>query len=147
MKFSKHIVILATALMLGFVTPAALAAEAADPAPNTQQAKGSAQISFAEKKHDFGNIAENGGPVTCEFVFTNTGDAPLVIVSATASCGCTQPKFPAEPVKPGKTGKITVKYLPQNRPGEFDKTIKVRTNAKNAKKVSLRISGTVIPAK
>lgn len=142
----RRIILCLAVSAMGFA-PAAQAADTEAGTPRTEQTKGTAQISFAQKTHDFGNIPEDGGAVTCEFDFTNTGDAPLVIVSATASCGCTQPKFPAEPVKPGKTGKITVKYLPQNRPGEFDKTIKVRTNAKNAKKVSLRISGTVIPAK
>lgn len=104
------------------------------------------QITFsAEKKHDFGNIKEDGGPVTTEFAFVNTGDTPLVIISATASCGCTHPKYPTDPIKPGGKGVIKVTYLPKGRPGEFNKSIKVRTNAKNAKKVTLRISGVVIP--
>lgn len=80
-----------------------------------------------------------------EFPFVNDGDTPLVIISATASCGCTQPKYPTEPIKPGKKGVIKVTYLPQGRPGEFDKLIKVRTNAKNGKKVSLKITGVVVP--
>jgi hypothetical protein len=105
-----------------------------------------ARISMAEKSHDFGIIKEDGGAVTHSFAFTNTGDSPLVIVSAKASCGCTQPKYPTDPVKPGETAKITVKYLPQGRPGEFNKTIKVRTNDKKNKSLSLRITGTVTPA-
>lgn len=112
-----------------------------------------AAVSFAEsmitftgqKKHDFGTVKEEGGPVTTEFVFTNTGDTPLVIISANASCGCTHPKYPTDPIKPGGKGVIKVTYLPKGRPGEFNKSIKVRTNAKNAKKVTLRISGVVIP--
>ena len=97
------------------------------------------------KTHDFGNVRESGGPVRCEFTFTNTGDSPLVIVSAKASCGCTQPKYPTDPIKPGGKGTIRVTYLPQGRPGEFDKAVKVRTNAANGKKITLKISGTVIP--
>lgn len=112
-----------------------------------------AAVSFAEsmitftgqKKHDFGTVKEEGGPVTTEFVFTNTGDTPLVIISANASCGCTHPKYPTDPIKPGGKGVIKVTYLPKGRPGEFNKSIKVRTNAKNAKKVTLKISGVVIP--
>lgn len=106
-----------------------------------------AQITFEQKTHDFGNIAEAGGSVSCEFEFVNTGDAPLVIISATASCGCTRPEYPVEPIKPGKKGKVKVTYNPLHRPGEFDKTVKLRTNAANAKKVNLRITGVVIPAK
>lgn len=97
------------------------------------------------KSHDFGTVRESGGPVRCEFTFTNTGDSPLVIVSAKASCGCTQPKYPTDPIKPGGKGTIRVTYLPQGRPGEFDKAVKVRTNASNGKKITLKISGTVIP--
>lgn len=102
-------------------------------------------IEFVTTSHDFGNIREKGDPVTCEFEFTNTGDEPLVIISANASCGCTRPEFPKKPIKPGKTGKITVTYLPAGRPGEFAKTVKVRTNAKRPKSVSLKINGVVLP--
>lgn len=106
---------------------------------------GEPNIAFSTKSHDFGNIAEEGGAVSCNFEFVNTGDAPLVIISATASCGCTRPKFPSEPIKPGKTGKITVTYLPAGRPGEFDKTVTIRTNVKKQKKIRLKVSGVVVP--
>lgn len=103
-------------------------------------------IEFSTTTHDFGNINEDGGPVECEFEFVNDGDEPLVIISATASCGCTRPEFPKKPIKPGKKGKIKVTYLPKGRPGEFTKSIKVRTNGKSPKNVTLKISGVVIPA-
>ena len=105
----------------------------------------SPNIVFSEKQYDFGVIAENGGPVSHFFEFTNTGDAPLVIISATASCGCTRPTYPTEPIAPGKKGKIKVTYLPEGRPGEFEKVVKVRTNVKESKKISLVIRGTVTP--
>lgn len=107
---------------------------------------GSPAISFAQTTHDFGVISENGGPVTCDFVFTNTGDGPLVILSASASCGCTRPDYPKKPVKAGKKDKITVTYNPKGRPGEFTKNITVRTNVKGKKKVTLKIKGNVTPA-
>ena len=53
--------------------------------------------------HNFGNIAEKGGRVSCEFKVVNTGDKPLVFISATAACGCTKPKVPKQPVAPGDT--------------------------------------------
>ena len=108
-------------------------------------AKGTPAISFSTKSHDFGTIRENAGPVSHEFTFTNTGSAPLIIISATASCGCTRPSYPTEPIRPGKSAKIKVTYLPKGRPGEFAKNVKIRTNAPSAKKVTLKISGTVIP--
>lgn len=110
------------------------------------ESNGGAHIEFAVKSHDFGNIPEKGGAVKCEFEFTNTGDAPLAIISAAASCGCTRPSFPKEPVKPGKKGVVKVTFLPDGRPGEFNKDIKLRTNAKGQKKVTLKITGVVIPA-
>ena len=54
----------------------------------------SPQATFSNRVHDFGVIKENGGPVSVEFEFTNTGKKPLLIVDATASCGCTRPEYP-----------------------------------------------------
>ncbi len=129
-------ILLLTLILLG---SSALTAE--------KPAEGKAAISFAETSHDFGTFPENGGPVSHTFVFTNTGDAPLLILNATASCGCTRPEYPRKPVKPGKKDKITVTYNPKGRPGEFTKNVTVRSNAKGKKKVTLKIKGNVIPAK
>lgn len=107
---------------------------------------GNAHIEFVKATHDFGTIKEDGGPVECEFEFVNDGDEPLVIISANASCGCTRPEYPKKPIKPGKKAKIKVTYLPKGRPGEFTKSIKVRTNGKNPKNVTLKITGVVTPA-
>ena len=103
-----------------------------------------AEASFAVKSHDFGNIKEANGPVSCTFEFTNTGDKPLLIIDATASCGCTRPEFPTKPIKPGKKGSIKVTYSPIGRPGAFKKTVKVKTNGRERTTV-LHIHGTVIP--
>ena len=105
---------------------------------------GKATIDFSHKVHDFGTIREDGGPVSCDFEFSNNGDSNLVIVSAKAQCGCTRPEFPQKPIAPGKKGKIKVTYAPLGRPGAFEKTITVVTNGK-PKKVALKIRGTVIP--
>lgn len=107
-------------------------------------AKGS-KISFSENAFNFGNIREDGGPVTHVFKFTNTGDAPLVILDARATCGCTKPKFTAKPIEPGKSGEVSVTYNPDGRPGEFNKIITVKTNDSKNKKLILNIKGVVIP--
>lgn len=106
------------------------------------------RITFETTTHDFQTIREDKGPVSCEFEFTNTGTEPLIIINATASCGCTRPEFPKKPVAPGKTGKIKVTYNPLGRPGEFNKQITVRTNSsqKKERKITLRITGFVNPA-
>lgn len=102
-------------------------------------------ISFNATSHDFGSIHEEDGPVTTSFSFVNNGDAPLVIISATAQCGCTRPSFPQKPINPGKSGEIKVTFNPQGRPGEFIKEVKVKTNDKKHRTTKLNISGVVLP--
>lgn len=103
-----------------------------------------AEATFEVVSHDFGTIQEAKGPVSCTFEFTNTGNKPLLIIDATASCGCTRPEYPTKPIKPGKKGKIKVTYSPIGRPGAFKKTVKVKTNGKE-RTTTLHIQGTVIP--
>lgn len=109
------------------------------------QENGKPSIKFAETTFDFGTIKEDGGPVTHEFVFENTGDGNLVIHSARAECGCTKPKYPEEPIAPGKSAVIKVTYNPAGRPGGFTKVVTVRCNG-NPSKVNLKIRGTVTPS-
>lgn len=101
---------------------------------------------FKTRTHDFGLIAEEKGPVSVTFEFTNTGTKPLLIINALASCGCTKPEYPTEPIKPGKKGKIKVTYSPVGRPGAFRKTVKVITNGET-RQIPLVIEGTVKPAR
>lgn len=128
-------IVLAFAVML--VTVSAVSALARE-----KNKKGA--MHFAETVHDFGTVRENGGPVSVEFPFVNTGGANLVVYEAKADCGCTTPEFPKNPVAPGKGGKIKVTYNPLGRPGAFDKVITVKTNGKPGK-VRLKIRGSVIP--
>lgn len=116
---------------------------------SAEKKDGEPAIEFKETVYDFGTIREEGGPVSHEFEFKNTGDGPLLILSSSASCGCTRPDYPTSPIKAGKKDKIKVTYNPKGRPGEFTKTITVRTNAKGKgqKKLTLKIRGTVTPAK
>lgn len=122
-----------------------LAAFAAFPFEGEARGK-QAKIKFVEYRYDFGNVAENGGDVSHDFRFTNTGDGNLIIIDATATCGCTRPKYPEKPIAPGKGGVIKVTYNPKHRPGPIDRTVTVKTNG-SPKKVRLRIVGNVIPAK
>ncbi len=115
--------------------------------PFVLDAKGKqAKIKFTEYRYDFGNVPENGGDVSHDFQFTNTGDGNLIIIDATATCGCTRPKYPEKPIAPGKSGVIKVTYNPKHRPGAIDRTVTVKTNG-SPKKVRLRIVGNVIPSK
>lgn len=102
------------------------------------------KVHFDEYRYDFGNVPEKKGPVSHEFVFTNTGNGNLLIIDATATCGCTKPEYPKNPIAPGKSGKIKVTYNPMGRPGPIDRIVTVKTNG-TPKKVRLKIVGTVIP--
>ncbi len=106
--------------------------------------KGKAKVQFEEYSFDFGNVNEAGGIVSHEFTFTNTGDGTLLIIDANATCGCTSPEYPKNPIAPGKSGKIKVSYNPAGRPGPIDRTITVKTNG-SPKKIRLKINGNVIP--
>jgi len=100
------------------------------------------KIVFEELEHDFGNFQESDGVQTTTFKFTNKGEVPLVLNNVRASCGCTTPKWTREPVAPDNTGEIKVSYNPKNRPGSFNKTVMITSNAENGTTV-LRIKGRV----
>jgi hypothetical protein len=85
-------------------------------------------MTFTEPTHHFGKIKE-GEVVSHAFHFKNTGNAPLLIISAQASCGCTVPSFPKNPVKPGGEGDILVRFDSHNRPGHQQKHVLITSNA------------------
>src|SRR5688500_6505013 len=107
----------------------------------SQQAK---QLQFREETYDFGNVAEDKGPVNHEFVFTNHSGRPVKILNVQASCGCTTPGWSKEPVAAGKTGFIQASYNPKGRPGYFNKSLTVTTDLE-ASPVVLQIKGQVTP--
>ena len=101
-------------------------------------------LSFDKLLHDFGTIKEVDGKVTYDFEFTNTGGRPLIISQVRASCGCTAPDWSKEPVLPGKKGFVSATYDTRNRPGPFNKSLAVISNA-TTPNVVLQIKGDVIP--
>ncbi len=98
------------------------------------------EITFEKLEHDYGNILK-GDNGTCQFKFTNTGKSDLVLTNVRSSCGCTVPSWPKEPVAPGESSVITVKYNTM-RIGIISKTITVESNAIN-NRIVLRIKGNV----
>lgn len=90
---------------------------------------------------NYGNI-ENASTGLRIFKFTNTGEAPLVITNAKGSCGCTVPSYPKEPIMPGESNEIRVKY-DTKRTGAFTKYVTLTTNAKETTTVRLKIYGKV----
>ena len=110
-------------------------------------ASAQAEIKFDKLTHNFGSFSENESKLTCVFTFTNTGDQPLIINQAVASCGCTVPEYTKDPVKPGESGQIKVTYNGAGKfPGHFKKSITVRTNGK-VEMTRLYIEGDMTEAK
>ena len=105
------------------------------------------KIEFLAKDNtiDYGQVSKSNDNGIRIFEFKNTGDAPLIITEVLSTCGCTVPTKPNEPIMPGKTGKIEVKY--NMAPGPIRKTITVESNAVNYEsgRVALKIKGEVIP--
>jgi len=104
------------------------------------------KIEFMAKDNtiDYGTTNKEDDNGIRVFEFTNTGDADLIITNVQSTCGCTVPSKPTEPIPPGKTGKIEVKY--NMHTGPIRKTITVESNAVNVEggKVAIKIKGEVI---
>ncbi len=83
-------------------------------------------MKFETIEIDYGTI-DQGSDGVRKFMFTNTGTEPLVVKNARGSCGCTVPTWPKEPVMPGETASIDVRY-DTNRVGKFTKTVTLTTN-------------------
>lgn len=97
-------------------------------------------IKFEKIVYDYGTLVQ-GADGNSEFKFTNKGKTPLLLSNVQASCGCTVPEWPKEPILPGKTSSIKVTYNTANV-GSFGKTITVSSNAANST-VVLTIKGNV----
>ncbi|MCS7005645.1 MAG: DUF1573 domain-containing protein [Cytophagales bacterium] len=102
------------------------------------------KIEFEKLLHDFGNVKQENGTISTDFVFRNTGKSPLKIIDVKTSCGCTASEWTKEEVPAGGSGIIKVTYDAGNRPGEIDKAISVRTDGE-PEYVVLRIIGNVLP--
>jgi hypothetical protein len=122
---------------------AAFTMSSAVTAQTTPQTKAEDFVKFHELKYDFGKIKQ-GVPTTFDFEFKNVTDKPLVVESASASCGCTTPKWPQAPVMAGKKEKINVGYNAAGA-GAFSKTITVKLAGVDAP-VTLTITGEVLTA-
>ncbi|MBI3141592.1 MAG: DUF1573 domain-containing protein [Bacteroidetes bacterium] len=100
-----------------------------------------AEVQFEKNRHNFGKVKYQQ-PVIYYFEFTNTGETDLVILEAKASCGCTTPEWPKEPIKPGEKGKIKVGFK-STAEGPFNKQINVEANT-NPQTTVLTIVGEVL---
>lgn len=117
------------------------AEEAAQAVEEVQAAEGP-MMKFQEETVDYGTIEWDSDPFRV-FTFTNTGTEALIISNARGSCGCTVPTYPTDPILPGETGEIKVRY-DTKRQGKFTKYVTLTTNAAEPT-VKLMIKGEVMP--
>jgi len=110
---------------------------------NTQEVSkdGAPIATFKKAEHDFGTV-KKGSKNETEFEVTNTGNADLVIINASASCGCTVPDYQKTPIKPGESSKIKVVFS-ANSPGMQSKTVTLTTNTSNSTEL-LTVSANVV---
>lgn len=134
----KLFAVVAAALFTGIVFSQTTTTDKPASPPNPNAPK----IEFKEDSYDFKELPE-GPQATHEFKFTNTGKEPLILSNVRASCGCTTPSWPKEPILPGKDGTIVVTYNTQGRPGPFTKSVTISSNASEPNKVII-IKGDVI---
>ncbi len=84
-------------------------------------------IKFEKDVYEFGKIKQ-GESVSYDFNFVNTGKSPLIIKEATATCGCTVPEFPKEPIPAGASGVIKVTFNSAGKEGLQDKVVTIVAN-------------------
>ncbi|MBU0488767.1 MAG: DUF1573 domain-containing protein [Bacteroidetes bacterium] len=130
----KKAILSLSMMILGF---AIVSAQTETPVDNPN----APEISFEKLVHDYGDV-NKGDDGTCEFKFTNTGKEPLILSNVRSSCGCTVPSWPREPILPGKSSSIKVKYN-TTRIGIINKNVTVNSNGKNST-VVLTIKGNVL---
>jgi hypothetical protein len=112
-------------------------------AQQATQKKAEDVVKFKELSHDFGKIKQ-GVPVTYDFAFTNVSEAPVIIESATPSCGCTTPVKPEGAIPKGKDNKITAGFNAAAA-GPFNKSITIKVAGIDLP-LQLKITGEVVTA-
>jgi hypothetical protein len=148
----KNSIVLVALLSLAFVSCKDNASAKID-ASNLETAKerdaqismGTAIIEFDTRDYDFGTVNE-GEVVEGIFKISNKGKTDLIITNASASCGCTVPEWPKDPIKPGDSGELKFSFDSKGRTGKQSKTITLQTNTADVTE-TLRIGGTVTPKK
>lgn len=133
---------LAVGMAFAQVTPTPIAHPDA-PKPERSAEDGGPYMEFESLTVDYKVIEQHSEPLR-KLKFTNTGDEPLVITNAKGSCGCTVPTWPKEPIMPGESADIEIRYA-TNRLGKFTKTVKFTTNeTAKAPQHMIKVTGEVL---
>lgn len=104
-------------------------------------------VSFDRTTVDFGTVHAADGDVHLEYTMTNTSDKAVVILTATSSCGCTEPEYVRRPLLSGESTVIKVTFRTSGQQGEIDKevTLRIKQAGGKTEKVKLILRGAVVP--
>ena len=146
----KHLILLSTfiALLTACENADKQTTDAAVPVATEQTVTDLPEVTtvqWLDSVQNFGKVTD-GEKVVITFHFKNTGNKPLIISNVQASCGCTVPSKPEEPIAPGAEGKITAEFNSEGRVGKAAKNITVSANTKEGI-TSLLFEGEVLPKK
>lgn len=108
-----------------------------------RQLSGVPEVSFDKQVYDFGTVDE-GEMVETTFVVANSGKSDLLILDARASCGCTVPTWSREPIKPGESSELKIRFDTNGRPNKQSKTVTLITNTEKGVE-TVKVSGMVKP--
>jgi hypothetical protein len=144
-KLTSLLSIFTLAISLGFVTVSCNSANSGqEGVAETAEATSGKKPVFTlteEGTYDFGKV-KDGDVVEKSFAFKNTGEAPLVISNISASCGCTTPEWPKDPIAPGGESNIVVKFNTTGKPGQQNKTVTITANTEPSV-IELHVKGVV----
>lgn len=116
-------------LVFGSLVLTAGTVVARNPRADTTAVRG-AELRLAETVHDFGDVPRRGDDLSCEIAFTNTGDAPLVVMRLITSSSCLHASCLRRPVAPGASGVIRIVYQPlKSEAGAFSRIVRIGSNA------------------
>jgi len=139
--FFVFVCILGIGALSAQITPTAIT-HPDTPQPVREAGEGGPFMEFESTDVQYGVIKQHSEPLRTA-TFTNTGDEPLIIKNCKGSCGCTVPIWPKEPIMPGQSAEIEIRYA-TNRLGKINKTVKITTNEGSNPHV-LKVLGEVLP--
>ncbi len=103
-------------------------------------------LTFASESHNFGEILEANGRVTCTYEFTNTGNSAIEFTFVEPSCSCISLEWTTGTIAAGQTGFIKATFNPRERSGEFTKRVYYSINGQE-KQYHLLMNGSIVPIK
>ena len=138
----KKILLFAFLGMFCFAANAQVQKETPTATQETEQVISGPVMELEADAVDYGTITKNSEPLRT-LKFTNIGTEPLVINNARGSCGCTVPTWPKEPILPGESSVLEIRYA-TNRVGSFNKKVTLTTNETETNSHVIQVKGKVL---